>query len=73
MVQLSSKVMFAQVPDASCIRSGCIRIPCCSFNMKFCACMGTSRACSGRILHAFQMRADVTLELNCTISRDHEC
>jgi len=40
---------------------------CCSFIPRFCACTDISRTCPRHVLHVFQMRANVTLELNCTV------
>ena len=43
------------------------RTSCCSFIARFCACMDASHVRPRRILHAFQTRSDVTLELSCTV------
>ena len=40
---------------------------CCSFVTKFCSCMDASCMHPRRVLHAFQMHANVTLELSCTV------
>ena len=78
-VQLSSKVTFAHVSDASHTCS--VHAPvwqkgawhshtsCCSFIVRFCACMDTSHVRPRCVLHTFQMRSDVTLELSCTIRK----
>ena len=53
MVQLSSKITFARVPDLSCTRSRCVPHLAkkgksrCSFFTRFCACMDASHARSG--------------------------
>jgi len=78
MVQLSSKVTFVRVPDTFCTRSEWvshlaksvavnIKLFLLQFYRKICACMDTSCARSGRILQTFQTRANITLELSCTV------
>ena len=58
IIQLSSKVTFACIPDVFCMHSGKkawqLCKSCCSFIMRFCACMDASCARFGHILHASQ-------------------
>ena len=49
------------------------RTSCCSFIARFCACMDASHVRPRRILHAFQTRSDVTLELSCTVCKYVAC
>ena len=81
MVQLRSKETFARVQmhpasisDTSCMRPtsgkkghGTHIHLAAAFITKFCSCMDASCMHPRPVLHAFQMHADVTLELSCTV------
>ena len=61
----------AHIPDASLSgEKGAWHSPmsCCSFIVRFCACMDKSCLRFRDVSHSFQMHANVTLELSCTSS-----
>ena len=77
-VQLSSKEAFAYIPDTSCTcsvhvsrlakRAWQLRKPCCSFIVRFCACINSSCKCPRCVSLALDTcERYYTLEMSCTV------
>jgi len=77
-VQLSSKEAFAYIPDTSCTcsvhvsrqakRAWQLRKPCCSFIVRFCACINSSCMCPRCVSLALDTcKRYYTLEMSCTV------